>query len=137
MAPYTYARIIWITILSFGTASPAIAETLTTQQSFQNVFQTAGYATALGAGLGAASLAFVDKPQNKLHHVTIGASIGFIAGSFYGSYLALNPSFSQDTKSMDYLATTRTQSQLEIRPNYNIEKSSVDSLVAVIHLKKF
>lgn len=59
---------------------------------FQDVLFTAGYSTAFGAALGAATLGITMKdPAKNFHYITFGASLGFISGTFLGSYLYLLP----------------------------------------------
>lgn len=79
-----------ITGLSPQTAS---ASALTLEHKYQEVFVSAGYATALGAAVGAALLSFKDEPTDNLRYVAIGASVGFFAGTIFGTYLVVAPSF--------------------------------------------
>lgn len=45
------------------------------------------YGVLAGTLVGAASLAFVDKPSDKMHRVARGASIGLYTGIFLGVYV--------------------------------------------------
>jgi hypothetical protein len=80
-----------IGILSICSLFPHLASAESTEERFHDIFITAGYATAIGAGLGAASLSFYKHPEEKLKHVAIGASLGFIGGTILGSYIVLAP----------------------------------------------
>ncbi len=60
-----------------------------TDEKFETVFTSAGYSTALGAGVGAALLAFTANPKEKFHYITTGASVGFLGGAALGGYLVL------------------------------------------------
>ena len=52
------------------------------EDTFREVFYTAGYSAAFGAALGAALLPFFPSPSlSSLRYVAGGASIGFILGS--------------------------------------------------------
>jgi hypothetical protein len=67
------------------------AEAQSTEERFQDVFITAGYATAFGAALGAASLSFYEHPEEHMKDVAVGASLGFIGGTLLGTYVVLTP----------------------------------------------
>ena len=67
------------------------AEAQSTEERFQDVFITAGYATAFGAALGAASLSFYEHPEEHMKDVAVGASLGFIGGTLLGTYVVLSP----------------------------------------------
>lgn len=72
-------------IKSAGTAHAGVD----TDEKFETVFTSAGYSTALGAGIGAALLAFTANPKEKFHYITTGASVGFLGGTALGGYLVL------------------------------------------------
>jgi hypothetical protein len=94
----TSARKLLLTIaVTFGPllTGPAQAQT-TSEERFQDVFITAGYATAFGAALGAASLSFFENPTQHLKLIAIGASLGFIGGTILGSYVVLAPAIAAD-----------------------------------------
>lgn len=85
-------RIITIALLVLwaALASPqALAQS--TEERFQDLFKTAGYTTAFGAALGAAMLAFTPNPASQLRYVAVGASLGFIGGSVFGTYIIFSP----------------------------------------------
>lgn len=78
---------ILVTCAILSMTKSAHAQMSQTQQQFQDLFATAGYGTAFGAAMGAATLPFQKHPERKLRSVAIGASIGFIAGSLAGGYM--------------------------------------------------
>lgn len=49
---------------------------------------TCAYGTIGGALVGAASLAFTDKPDGSLNNIARGASLGLYAGILFGAYVA-------------------------------------------------
>lgn len=63
-----------------------------TEEKFETVFISAGYSTALGAGIGLALLAFTPDPGNRMQrYIATGAATGFLAGATLGGYLVLRP----------------------------------------------
>lgn len=72
---------------------PSQALAQSTEERFHDLFVTAGYSTAFGAALGAAFLSFTEQPSSKLRYVAVGASLGFIGGSLFGSYVVFSPIF--------------------------------------------
>lgn len=56
-----------------------------------------GYGTAIGAAVGAASLAFTDDPGSKLSNIAKGASLGLYTGIGVGLYLNSQPNYQEDT----------------------------------------
>ena len=97
------------------------AQVVTTEEKFQDLFVTAGYGTAFGAAFGAALLSFQTKPEQNLRFIAIGASVGFIAGSFLGSYIVFSPVFigstDSDRQSLDLQAAERKG--LRIVPDFD------------------
>lgn len=69
------------------------AQSQSSEERFQDLFSTAGYACAFGATLGVAALVFQPEPEKHLKFVAIGASLGFIGGSLLGSYVVFSPIF--------------------------------------------
>lgn len=69
------------------------AKAQSSEERFQDLFSTAGYACAFGATLGAAALAFQPQPEKHLKFIAVGASLGFIGGSLLGSYIVFSPVF--------------------------------------------
>jgi hypothetical protein len=87
----------WIGAITFFVASAilisqpwetALAD-VDTEERFETVFTSAGYSAALGAGIGAALLAFTSDPKEKVHYITTGAAAGFLGGTALGGYLVL------------------------------------------------
>ena len=63
-----------------------------TEEKFETVFITAGYSTALGAGIGLALLAFTPNPGDRMErYIATGAATGFLTGAALGGYLVLRP----------------------------------------------
>jgi hypothetical protein len=94
----TSHRIFWT--LSFLVFFPFVsrASELTRSSEAQNWSQflkSCGYGTLIGAGLGAASLAFVEDPGSKLSNIARGASLGLYIGVGVGAYLWNAPSESR------------------------------------------
>lgn len=85
-------RTLLLTIaVIFATSQAPALQAQSSEERFQDVFITAGYATAFGAALGAASLSFFQNPAHHLKLIAIGASLGFIGGTILGSYVVLAP----------------------------------------------
>lgn len=100
-----FHRIIAMALTLLSTVAPfqsqtASASALTLEHKYQEVFVSAGYATALGAAVGAALLSFKEDPSDNLRYVAIGASIGFFAGTVFGTYLVVAPSFALHDEQM-------------------------------------
>jgi len=83
--------LVGLTLGSSFISATCQAQMVTTEERFQDLFVTAGYGAAFGAAFGAALLSFQPKPDKNLKFVAIGASVGFITGSFLGSYLIFSP----------------------------------------------
>ncbi len=86
-----YRNIAFCALASFGWVNLAgtAHAGVDTDEKFETVFTSAGYSTALGAGIGAALLAFTANPKEKFHYITTGASVGFLGGAALGGYLVL------------------------------------------------
>ena len=80
---------------SLGTAQDTPTKV---EGGYREVLVSAGYMTAIGAGIGAAMLAFKDEPHKNLRFITIGAASGFFVGTAFGAYTALSPSFSMNSE---------------------------------------
>ena len=73
-----------------------------TDEKFQHLVKTSGYAAAFGTALGVAALSFQESPSKHLKFVAVGASLGFIGGSILGTYIIFSPVFSQTSHSEDF-----------------------------------
>ena len=93
------------------------------EERFRDLFVTAGYATAFGAALGAATLSFKSRPENHLRFIAVGASLGFIGGSFLGSYVVFSPIFSLNQPNHKPLDTNWAFSQapVSLSPTFDIQ----------------
>jgi hypothetical protein len=72
-----------------GYSSLALAQAANVQaeDTFREVFVTAGYSSAFGALAGLAMLPlWPGKPMDNMRFVTWGASVGFLGGSLYAFY---------------------------------------------------
>jgi hypothetical protein len=74
------------------------AHAQSTENKFNDLFVTSGYAAAFGAALGASALAFKTHPENHLRYVSVGASLGFIGGTIVGSYIIFSPGLIADNE---------------------------------------
>ena len=108
------------------------ASAFTTEEKFQDIFITAGYATAFGAALGAALLGFERHPEQNLRYVAVGASLGFISGSALGTYMVLSPSFVMNTDSPpDLLLADHQPRSIALRPILRSGSGQFDGLAGV------
>lgn len=82
MHKLTKAIAITAAILSFATPSFAA------QSAFEDLFSNAFYGGLAGSLVGAAVLAFADKPGDHLEYIAQGAAIGIIAGAAYSAVTA-------------------------------------------------
>lgn len=129
-----------ITVL--GHSHSAAAASMTLEQKYQDVFVSAGYSTALGAAVGGALLAFKEEPSEHLRYIAIGASIGFFAGTAFGTYMVVAPSFaaSGDTDvepSLNYAASGAKERQLVVEPIINSKSWTLSGLQAGMVLVDF
>lgn len=84
--------IIALALAAFAAVMPCGGKAMAdvdTEEKFETVFTSAGYSTALGAGIGAALLAFTTEPKDNIHYITTGAAAGFLGGTALGGYLVL------------------------------------------------
>jgi hypothetical protein len=126
-----------LVILICANATPSKADT-ELEGKFQDVFVTAGYSAAAGAAIGAALLTFQDEPTRHLKFISVGASLGFLGGTFAGSWLAIAPAFVDNTAPMPtQLAQDTKPNTLVIRPWFDATKNTVTSLEAGAVLAKF
>lgn len=122
--------------------SRAVAASMTLEQKYQDVFVSAGYATALGAGVGAALLAFKEDPTDHLRYVAIGASVGFFAGTAFGTYMVVAPSFSDETSPRDnqtpnYAAGGAQEGQVIVQPVVSTKDWTLSGVEAGMVVARF
>ena len=115
----------------FMSSGQALAQS--TEERFRDLFVTAGYATAFGAALGAATLSFKTNPENHLRFIAVGASLGFIGGSVLGSYVVFSPMFSFNDSNSEsgppqWLATKRP---ITIIPSFEIKNDGRMSVTGI------
>ncbi len=118
------------------------ANAQSSEERFQDIFITAGYATAFGAALGAASLSFFEDPQEHLQFVAIGASLGFIGGSVLGSYMVFSPMVASEQSNPMHSTLLADASSAEtgtvvIRPTINPKKHSLSQIEGAWTLMRF
>lgn len=119
----------------------ASARAQTTEERFQDVFLTAGYCTAFGAAVGTAFLAWTDDPSANLKYVAMGASLGFIGGSIFGTYVVFSPMMADDNTPSGSTLLAQQQTLPDrgvvLRPVFNPERSSLVSVEAGMTLSRF
>lgn len=113
------------------------AQQATTEKRFQDLFVTASYGTAFGAAMGAAVLSFQKKPEENLRFVAIGASIGFITGSLFGSYIAFSPVFHDKQASIAPYIEPNTDSKFVVRPIIKTDDYSLGGVVGEMKIASF
>lgn len=78
--------------LAFATfTTPTRANVSVDPHKMHDLIVIAGYSTALGAAVGAAMLAFTEKPSKNFSYLYRGAAIGFLGGALIGSYVVFSP----------------------------------------------
>lgn len=75
-----YVAVTLVATLLVSIATPARAA----DSPLGDVFTDMAYGALIGAALGAATLAFTDKPSDHLDYLAVGAAIGAFAGTGYG-----------------------------------------------------
>ncbi len=70
--------------LVLALAAPQVAQAQ--ESSLKSVTRDALYGGVLGALLGTAVLAFVDKPSDHLDYIVTGAAVGILGGATWGIY---------------------------------------------------
>jgi hypothetical protein len=139
----SYLSKIFISSLIIWTFNLPAEQRFTTEQQFHDLFVTAGYSTAFGAALGAAFAGLSDKPGNKFRYIAKGASLGFITGSLFGTYLSFTPTFVDngfDPKEAQLVGGEQnadTPYSVVISPVYNTEKHKLSFLSANLVLLRF
>jgi hypothetical protein len=108
-------------------AAQSSGASMTLEQKYQDVFVSAGYATAMGAAAGAALLVFHDKPEENLRYIAVGASVGFFAGTAFGTYMVIAPAFSMNDKDSNHLAGHSQLSLREAKPGQLVLQPSVNT----------
>lgn len=140
-AIHSMARLLISFTIAASAIAPAIqAADMALESKYQDVFVSAGYATALGAGIGAALLSFQDKPTEHLKYVAVGASVGFFAGTAFGTYMVLKPSFAlnDETKPQStFVAGDAKAGQLVIQPTVSTSSWSLRGVEAGMVLAQF
>lgn len=96
-------RLFVATLLALKSFSGQIAlADMDTEEKFETVFVTAGYSTALGAGIGLALLAFTPDPGARMQrYLATGAATGFLGGAALGGYLVLRPDSTPPEEKLD------------------------------------
>lgn len=119
--------------------TPASAQS--TEERFQDLFTTAGYATAFGAALGAAALSFKKYPDQHLRYVAVGASLGFIGGSALGTYIIFSPMLmsKQSLNQLDIAAmpASAKNKSVKVIPAIDIESKKLTGLYASWNVMSF
>lgn len=122
-------------------STAADASALTLEHKYQEVFVSAGYATALGAAVGAALLSFKDDPSNNLRYVAIGASVGFFAGTAFGTYLVVAPSFAMKDDDKvgpgTFNATDAKPYQVVVQPTVSTQSWKIKGIESGMVLARF
>lgn len=139
-----YIKIIYIALVlpHFVASSPAICQTtkFSTEEHFHDLFITAGYSTAFGAALGAACIGLSEYPSENLKYIAMGASFGFITGSFLGTYIIFSPMVSfgkHHNLSNANMAIDTSQTRLRLHPILNLRKQSFTGINAQWTLASF
>lgn len=137
-------RLVTLFLCGMGLfTGPAQAATMTLEQKYQDVFVSAGYSTALGAAVGAALLAFKEEPSDHLRYIAVGASIGFFAGTAFGTYMVVAPSFADNSKEdssmaqLDYSLAGAQERQLIVQPAVDTNRWTFTGVEAGMILAKF
>jgi hypothetical protein len=79
----TFARLLCIATITLGVLSPRRANA----EPVREFAMSATYGVLAGTLVGAASLAFTDRPGDNLNRVARGASFGLYAGILLGVYI--------------------------------------------------
>lgn len=137
----TIVVLAMIGALVTGAFRTQAAQAQTVEERFQDLFVTAGYATAFGAAIGTAFLAFHEDPSAHLRYVAVGASLGFLGGSVLGSYIIFSPMISTDDSSASQNSLIASQAipqrGIAVRPTWNREAHSLDGVEAGMTLLNF
>ena len=110
------------------------------EEQFHDLFVTAGYASAFGAALGAAALSFKSHPEQHLRYVAVGASLGFIGGSFLGTYIIFSPLFTENsaqTSPLKLASIGKTIAPITVRPYVNAKTKTFKGVESVFTIAQF
>ena len=96
-----YMLLISIMFSGLGFANAQVPEPQNTRET-REILTSATYGVLAGTLVGAASLAFTDRPGDNLQQVARGASLGLYAGLFLGFYVAyVVPNQGEDDSELD------------------------------------
>lgn len=129
-----------VSCLAMTTFNPVQAEGQQVEERFQDLFVTAGYATAFGAAIGTAFLAFHEDPSQHLRYVAIGASLGFLGGSILGSYVIFSPMIgdTSDVTANSLIASSSIPAYgIAVRPTWNQTEHQFAGVEAGMSLLNF
>ena len=108
------------------------------EQNFQDIFITAGYATAFGAALGAAALGLQNNPEENLNYIAVGASLGFIGGSIMGAYMVFTPVMAENpSQTSSMLANNMNEKTLYVRPYISNTKNKITAVEGAMTILSF
>ena len=138
-------KIFFITLMSLCLNSQA--QTRLTEERFQDLFITAGYSTAFGAALGAAVIGLSNNPSENVKYIAMGASLGFIVGSVFGSYIVFMPMIAahneqrpQNNGSTEYsspIIASNNKSAIIFKPRWNSQRGVFDAWETTFQIASF
>jgi len=124
--------------VQFTSFNSQLAQAQSVEERFQDVFTTAGYATAFGAALGAAALSLTPRPERNLQYIAVGASLGFIGGSVLGAYMVLSPMVAMENGGDTSIAMeTLPAKGIVVRPVFDANNRELSSISAGATLLNF
>lgn len=77
-------RLVVLVVALISIATPCLAE----ESAMKTIFEDAFYGGLAGSLVGAALMAFTDKPADHLQNIGIGAGVGVLVGAGYGAFAA-------------------------------------------------
>ena len=107
------------------------------EEKFQDMFVTAGYSAAAGAAIGAAMLTLQDNPGKHLKFISVGASLGFLGGTAFGSWMAIAPMLVENERPSAVPLDINAPSKLIVRPWIDTAKQTVTGVEAGAVLARF
>lgn len=131
MRPTAALRALFLCLsIGYVSITSGTAQAQSTEERFQDLFVTAGYCAAFGAALGTAMLAFTENPSENLRYVATGASLGFIGGSIFGTYIIFTPGFTAegDPSTNNLALSSIPEGRLAIRPVYDRTNHTISSV---------